>query len=147
MMANIPLRLLFAHWLAFLEALQQFFWNYIPQPLLSTVFPELIEDSSAFSPIVHVPRIRHPSDYHVSIDLAAICPVPTIFQTPLTMNLSCSVDRSDYNLNDASSAETPHDHMAQDVPVWGSAVPHEDKPQTSPSASVGVSCSVLSQSI
>ncbi|KAH0832869.1 hypothetical protein J3R83DRAFT_11818 [Lanmaoa asiatica] len=72
MMANISLRILFAHWLAFLEAIQQFFWDYTPQLLLSTVFPELIEDSSKFSPIVLVPRVPDPSDYSNSADFATI---------------------------------------------------------------------------
>ncbi|KAG8213444.1 hypothetical protein J3R82DRAFT_11958 [Butyriboletus roseoflavus] len=140
MMANISLRLLFAHWFTFLEALQQFFWNYTQQPLrLSTVFPELIEDSSTFSPFVFVPRFRDPSDYNNSVDLAArICPVPTILQTPLTTKPFCSDDRSDYDLNDTSSAETSsHSYVVPDIPVWRSTVPHEIRPQTSPSASGG----------
>lgn len=146
-MANISLRILFAHWLTFLEALQQFFWNYLPQPLLSTIFPELIEDSSKFSPIVHVPLFRDPSGYGNSVDLATICPVPTLLQTPLAMNLSCSVDRSDYDVDDASSVESTHYYVFLDIPVWRPAVPHKDKSPTSPSAQVGVSCSTLSQSI
>lgn len=135
------MRILFAHWLTFLEALQHFFWNYLPQPLLSTVFPELIEDNSKFSPIVHVPRFRDPSDYGNSVDLGTICPVPTLLQTPLAMDFSCSVDPSDYDVDDTSSVESTHYY------VWRPAVPHRDKPLTSLSARVGVSCSALSQGI
>jgi hypothetical protein len=143
-MANISLTVLFAHWISFLDALQQFFWNYTPQPLLSTVFPELIEDSSKFSSIVHVPRIRDPSDYSGPIDLSTICFVPTIFQTPLAMNFSCSVDPSDYGLDDVSSLESSHHYVFLDIPVWQPAVPDED---ISPMVQVGVSCPAFSQSI
>ena len=146
-MANISLRILFAHWLTFLDAFRQFFWSYAPQPLLSTVFPELIEDSSKFSSIVHVPRIRDPSDYSGSVDLLTICFVPTILQTPLTMNFSCSVDRPDYGLDDASSQESSHHYVVLDIPVWRPAASEEDTPPMSPSSQVGVSCSALSQGI
>lgn len=141
------LRMLFAHWLAFLDVLQQFFWNYTSQPLLSTVFPKLIEESSMFSSIIHVPRIRDPSDYSGSVDLSTICFVPTIFQTPLAMNFSCSVDRPDYGLDDASSLESSHHDMFLDIPVWRPAVPGEDMPPASPLAQVGVSCPAFSHNI
>lgn len=145
-MANIFLRILFAHWLAFLDVLHQFFWNYTPQPLLSTIFPGLIEDSSKFSPIVHVPQTRDSSDYVDSVDLAKICLVPTILQIPLTMNFSCSVDRPDYDLHDASSADSSHYYVFLDIPVWRPSVPHQDVPPVS-SAHVEVCRSALSQGI
>lgn len=146
-MTLITLRILFAHCLAFLNALQQFFWNHTPHPLLSTVlWPQLTEYRSKFSKIVHVPRIGDPSDYSgFVIDLATICLAPTIFQTPLAMNFSCPVDPPDYY--DTSSAESPHHHVFMDIPVWRPAVSDEDKPPTSPLVEVEVGCDALSQGI
>ncbi|KAG6370790.1 hypothetical protein JVT61DRAFT_10996 [Boletus reticuloceps] len=131
----IFLSVLFAHWIALLDTLQQFFWNYTPRPLLSTVFPNLIEGSPTPSQVTHAPRIRDLLDYSGSVDLAT-CFVPTILQTPLAMNISCSVDRSDNDLYNASSVEPSHHYVFLNVPVWRPAIPEEDVVPTSPSSRV-----------
>ncbi|KAN0083984.1 hypothetical protein V8E55_007488 [Tylopilus felleus] len=117
---SIILKMLFARWLTVIDVLRQFFSIYTPQPLLSIILPELIEGSSKFSSqIAHVPRIKDPSDYTGSVDLATICLVPTIFQTHLAVNFSCN------DLDDTSSLYSSHHYVPLDFPVWRPVAPVE----------------------
>lgn len=141
-METISLKLLLAHWLAFFVALQQFFWNYTPQPLLSVILPKLIEDGSKVSQSV---RIRNPSDYVDFVDLATICFTPTIFQPPISMNVSCTVDHPSYTLGDFVS---PHHYVFTEASFWRStAIPDVEVPPTPPLAEVEVSSRVLKESV
>lgn len=137
---SIILKMLFARWLTVIDVLRQFFSIYTPQPLLSIILPELIEGSSKFSSqIAHVPRIKDPSDYTGSVDLATICLVPTIFQTHLAVNFSCN------DLDDTSSLYSSHHYVPLDFPVWRPVAPAEAQAKVSCSAFSQVSDSVLTR--